>query len=924
MNRKKKLTVNQLAVGNLKMRKKQYTVLIVGIILSIAFSASILFFFTASRESTKERRLNRVGEQQFIVLDSENKDFLSDLYSVSSDVQTATAKNVAFVYLTEEEREHGMCVAVADEAFRTMTRQTLASGRLPVSEGEIAVEVSALSKMQLDVAVGDTFTVFAEIPDGNGGVFETQEQTYTLVGILTDKRRSLRLEHGWIREYYSVYNDYPAAYLADGETVAPGGKAVQLTYGKWDQSTGKMVTKLYNETAFTEQEVSHNTEFFYDGYYITEDTAGFDTLYTLCFLGVVLVVGSCFGIVSAFNMNLQERRRQIGLLRAVGTTKRQIVNIFGREAFLIALCSVPAGLLISYVGVFIIVKIMGDGYSFKPAWYVFALSALLGIAVVMLAAILPLLYATRITPMQALRNTDISVRMKHKKIKMKTEFRAPQLLASREIRLRGVKQSGMAVFLSFGILLATLGTSALLEEFSDTFRNPTDFFIGAQQSYLYGWINVDDDAQWFTENDVNRVRANPYVEDVYVSRATNVCLDAGMPTPYMLQCAGRYAYEFPDLTEDFDTTITFAPDAAEMVVLPQMQEFLNNLELPETAFTFPLIVVDDKAAEALLEVCYEGKGDMDDIHAGKQVIMIAPKGYYMQMHPSGGWGSNSITARTTQKELDNATRVVYKDAFYPGDKMTLHWLNGPLEYEEYLGTDKIKHIVKEIEIGAVADGAGIDSMQEYHSQGIYNTTCVVTTERGMRALGIDAGVRNMDVNLIDNTDETAQTTVKTLLDEVGTRVNYYYLFSNYEWAQEMRQDRAEVVIMLFALLALFFCITAATLCNTTNARIRENKRIIGTLRAVGASAADLRKIYWLQYLYVFGIGCGVGYGGTALFRFGIFVYEKIMQTTFFMHSITLWPSFVFVGALLAVCVLNLAVRLRRETKNSIVENIREL
>ncbi|MBQ3518475.1 MAG: ABC transporter permease [Clostridia bacterium] len=923
MNRKHKLTVNQLAVGNLKMRKKQYIVLIVGIILSIAFSASILFFFTASRESTEERRLNRVGEQQFIVLDSENKDFLSDLYSVSDNVQTATAKNVAFVYLTEEEREHGMCVAVANEDFRIMTRQTLVEGRLPETEGEIAVEVSALTQMQLDADVGDTFTLFAEIPDGNGGVLETVEQTYTLVGILTDKRRSLRFEHGWDREDYSVYNDYPAAYLADTATVAPGGKAVELTYGKWNQPTGQTVTKLYNETDFTNKRTA-GVEFFYEGYYTIEDTAGFDTLYTLCFLGVVLVVGSCFGIVSAFNMNLQERRRQIGLLRAVGTTKRQIINIFGREAFMIALCSVPAGLLISYAGVFIIVKIMGEGYSFRPAWYVFVLSALLGMAVVMLAAMIPLLYATRITPMQALRNTDISVRMKHKKIKGKTQFNAPQLLASRELRLRGAKQSGMAFFLSLGILLATLGTSALVEEFSDTFRNPTDFFIGAQQSYLYGWINVDDATQWFTENDVNRVRVNPYVEDVYISRATNVCLDAGMTTPYMLQCAGQYAYEFPDLTEDFDTTITFAPDAAEMVVLPQMQEFLNNLELPETAFTFPLIVVDDKAAEALLEVCYEGKGDMDDIHAGKQVIMIAPKGYYMQMHPSGGWGSNSITARTTQKELDNATRVVYKDAFYPGDKLTLHWLNGPLEYEKYLGTDKIKHIVKEIEIGAVADGAGIDSMQEYHSQGIYNTTCVVTTERGMRALGIDAGVRNMDINLIDNTDETAQTTVKTLLDEVGTRVNYYYLFSNYEWAQEMRQDRAEVVIMLTALLMLFFCITAATLCNTTNARIRESRRIIGTLRAVGASAADLRKMYWLQYLYVFGIGCGVGYGGTALFRFGIFVYEKIMQTTFFMHHITLWPSFVFVGALLAVCVLNLAVRLRRETKNSIVENIREL
>lgn len=919
---KKNLTVNQLALGNLKIRKKQYILLIVGIILSIAFSASILLFFNASQESTAERRLNRIGEQQFIVLDSEGKD-LTDLFRVSSACETVTAKNVAYAYLTEEERERGMCIAVGNEEFRTMTRQTLVEGRLPETAGEIAVEVSALSQMQLEAAVGDTFTLLVEIPDGNGGVFEPVEQTYTLVGILTDKRRSLRFEHGWERMEYSVYNDYPAAYLADTETVAPGGKAVELMYGKWNQPTGRMVTKLYNETDFTDKTIA-GVEFFYEGFYTTEDTAGFDTLYTLCFLGIVLVVGTCFGIVSAFNMNLQERRRQIGLLRAVGTTKKQIVNIFGREALLIALCSVPAGLLLSYAGVYIVVRIMADGFSYRPAWYVFVLSALLGMAVVMLAAMIPLINATRITPMQALRNTDIGVKMKRRKIKTKTQFRAPMLLANREIKLRGAKQSGMAIFLSLGILLATLGTSALVEEFSDSFRYPTDFFINAQQMYLYGWINVDDKSQWFTEGDVARIRANPYVKEMYVSRATNVCLDAGMPTPYMLECAGQYAYEFPSMTEDFNTTITFAPDVAEMVVLPQMQQFLNNLELPETAFTFPLIVVDDKAAEALLEVCYEGTGNMDEIHAGRQVIMIAPKGFYMNDYGNGGWGSSSFTEHTTQKDLDEAARVVYKDAFYPGDKLTLHWLNGPLEYEEYLGTDKIKHVVKEIEIGAVADGAGIESMTEYHSQGIYNTTCVVTTDRGMRALGIDAGVRNMDVNLRDNTDETAQTTVKNLLDEVGTRVNSYYLFSNYEWAQEMQKDRAEVVVMLFALLALFFCITAATLCNATNARIREGRRVIGTLRAVGAAAADLRKIYWLQYLYVFGIGCGIGYGGTALFRIGIFVYEKVMQTTFFMHNFTLWPSFVFVGALLAVCLLNLVVRLRRETKNSIVDNIREL
>ena len=39
---------------------------------------------------------------------------------------------------------------------------------------------------------------------------------------------------------------------------------------------------------------------------------------------------------------------------------------------------------------------------------------------------------------------------------------------------------------------------------------------------------------------------------------------------------------------------------------------------------------------------------------------------------------------------------------------------------------------------------------------------------------------------------------------------------------------------------------------------------------VTSPVTDLGKI-------IFGIGCGIGYGGTAVFRLGIFAYEKIMQ-----------------------------------------------
>ena len=48
---KKKLTVNTLALGNIKNRKKQYTIMIIGIILAMVLSSSIVFLYSAAKET---------------------------------------------------------------------------------------------------------------------------------------------------------------------------------------------------------------------------------------------------------------------------------------------------------------------------------------------------------------------------------------------------------------------------------------------------------------------------------------------------------------------------------------------------------------------------------------------------------------------------------------------------------------------------------------------------------------------------------------------------------------------------------------------------------------------------------------------------------------------------------------------------------
>ena len=273
--------------------------------------------------------------------------------------------------------------------------------------------------------------------------------------------------------------------------------------------------------------------------------------------------------------------------------------------------------------------------------------------------------------------------------------------------------------------------------------------------------------------------------------------------------------------------------------------------------------------------------------------------------------------------MEQALEVIYRDAFFAGDKVKITWMCAPTtEYENYYGTDLFEQKDFEIELaGVVSDLDWIDAMYSFTGLSGF---CFVTTETGMHSLGIEAVVTTINVNLRDAADADAQNSVMEQLEEVAQRVTRYSLFSSYEWRLQEDAEQRQFTVGLLALLLLFFCITAASLCNATNAKIRESRRSIGTLRAVGADASTLRKIYFRQYAAIFGIGLGVGCAIVAMVRIGTIAVANMRGTSPILPEIPLWPSAIFVAAVVGVVLCNLVARLRRETRRSIVENIREL
>lgn len=112
--------------------------------------------------------------------------------------------------------------------------------------------------------------------------------------------------------------------------------------------------------------------------------------------------------------------------------------------------------------------------------------------------------------------------------------------------------------------------------------------------------------------------------------------------------------------------------------------------------------------------------------------------------------------------------------------------------------------------------------------------------------------------------------------------------------------------------------------NTLTATIRENKRMLGTLRAVGASRADLTGIYVKQLNIMFAKGIGLGILVTAL----VFLQNHLKYQTMIFGQTTLsfspGPTLLMLVLLYGICAWNLWRTIGKEMKHNIVENIREL
>ena len=117
--------------------------------------------------------------------------------------------------------------------------------------------------------------------------------------------------------------------------------------------------------------------------------------------GISLLVGGV-GILTIMTIAVNERTSEIGLLRAVGADRRNILVLFVAEAVILAGLGGLAGLLIGTGGAWLLGKLVPALPTHTP-WSYVLFAELLAASIGLLAGVLPARHAARLDPIEALR-----------------------------------------------------------------------------------------------------------------------------------------------------------------------------------------------------------------------------------------------------------------------------------------------------------------------------------------------------------------------------------------------------------------------------------------------------------------------------------------------------------------------------------------
>ncbi len=917
--KKKKLTFNSLALGNLKHRKKRYTLMILGIILSMVFSSSIIYFvFSAYTTSAAQNKADK-GLYDMLCADYD-EDVFGEMKKSHMFETIGTGSVIGFAFTDSEDKLSGTSVARLDKVSKELVNPVFISGTYPQNKGEIAIEQTTLLQLGIAAKPGDKITLKFQIQNNNELMPEIKDKTYVLSGVLRDKRANIATS-------FEDKQNIPTAFVSEYEQVDLGGKDNVICYTE-------LTDKGYNDIWGMFREIptlSSSCVFTFNEELALNVDESLSLVYVLIIVAILLVASS-LGIINAFTTNLKERKKQIGLYRAVGATKKQIFTLFMREAVLLGIVCTPISLLISYFGVKIIVNNIFDEAFFEPNIWILLLCGAFSLLCVVLASMIPLFAASRVTPMQAIRNIETARKLKNKKIRSQKQFTVHKLLAKRDLTISKRKQIFVSIFLVITIVSSSYVMSVFTYAVNDIYKEDYDYCLSLSSWSGSYSVNYPEGNNGFTENHKQTVLLNENIRSAYgyKNAKINALVDNFDSLSNYKFLAGLEYTNVPEIGNLQNVNENNYRSIIKYSNPPEYTDIKNAAGYSGEFLDTEIIALDDALIEELNDKVYSGKIDINKLNSGEQVIVYAPEEMYLARR-SDEYGTSIYTS--TKKEhiqyaIDTGDDIeiiaTEKSDYEAGQKLDLSLLytenknsDFDMNGEPIVSKDDVAVTNKQVEIGAVIDFMDETTIPRYSDWGI------VTTVQGMEHFFPRCKYREIYFDLKDECTKEIDEEVTPILKSVADCVDNGYYQSNYGIQIQQKKELRNFMLLVCSMLILFYTISGSIINNTLSSNIKEDKKKIGTLRAVGANKKEITLSYILQLFSMFKWGFGIGFGAFGISYIILMLVPELKGFADYM-IFNPWVTLAFGVILFVVCSLSVSAKIRKEMKNSIVENIREL
>ena len=352
---------------------------IVAIAISIGFLSTISIFLRTQGTAEGKRQAIYSTRADSVVTVTKAIEKPDKVTKAIED--TDGVKDVELLYSSSGMASHngsdvmGTSYSTPSEGFRW---SKLTEGKWPEKPNQVVASKDGAKK--LDLKVGDTF--------------KFNDQDATLVGI-ADEPKALLNETFYVDGPRESDDGDDSTWLVH---VKPGSDATAVNKAIVKNVAG--VQKFDTDDPVTAQTAKQ----FQDAS-IKDLIGSFDvTKYGLMIFGAIALLVGVIIISTTFGILLAQRRRQIGLMRAVGASGGYVRRMVLGEAIVLgvlgSLFGIVLGIVLSLIG-----AARTGALWFGLSWPVGELVGefLIGVLITVLAAFLPAIRATRVAPLEALR-----------------------------------------------------------------------------------------------------------------------------------------------------------------------------------------------------------------------------------------------------------------------------------------------------------------------------------------------------------------------------------------------------------------------------------------------------------------------------------------------------------------------------------------